>query len=93
MIMRGRLRRKCNACPLGRVVNRLHFAFENALELDVVDRKAVIHPDFMVEVGGRIYYGEHLGMLDDRDYYKDWQWRREVYEQTILATSSSLPTI
>jgi ATP-dependent exoDNAse (exonuclease V) alpha subunit len=38
-----------------------------------------IKPDFTVEAGEKVFYWEHLGMLDLGRYYNDWQERRKGY--------------
>ena len=39
-----------------------------------------IHPDFTIVTNDdRTIYWEHLGMLDIRKYYKDWQHRKQDY--------------
>jgi len=59
---------------------RLNFLYENPLELRVGGRKVVIKPDFTIEANGSTHYWEHLGELDLRDYFRDWQDRRRIYE-------------
>lgn len=39
----------------------------------------VIHPDFTIEMPGKIFYWEHLGMLRDIKYRKNWESRVEQY--------------
>lgn len=38
-------------------------------------------PDFTIEWGGRAYYWEHLGMLDDENYARDWEQKKAWYER------------
>jgi len=52
----------------------LKFKYEHPLQLS--NRSYLIHPDFTIELpSGQKLYWEHLGMLDVRKYYKDWQQR------------------
>jgi len=52
----------------------LKFHYEQTLQLTKRDYE--IHPDFTIELlDGRKIYWEHLGMLDVRKYYHDWQKR------------------
>ena len=37
-------------------------------------------PDFTVVWGGRTYYWEHLGMLDDEDYRQKWERKKVWYD-------------
>lgn len=57
----------------------LTFEYEEALSLP--KRNYEIHPDFTIQLrnGKRIFW-EHLGMLDVRKYYKDWQQRVKDYK-------------
>jgi hypothetical protein len=57
----------------------LKFHYERTLQLD--KREYDIHPDFTIELqNGRTIYWEHLGMLDVRKYYRDWQQRIVDYK-------------
>lgn len=56
----------------------LKFKYEEPLELEKLTYK--IHPDFTIILrNGKKLYWEHLGMLDTRKYYNDWQERRKSY--------------
>lgn len=58
----------------------LKFKYEESLKLDRLSY--VIHPDFTIYLknGKRIFW-EHLGMLDTRKYYRDWQERLKNYKE------------
>jgi exodeoxyribonuclease V alpha subunit len=57
----------------------LKFHYEKSLPL--AKRNYDIHPDFTIELtNGETIYWEHLGMLDVRKYYKDWQRRIDDYK-------------
>jgi hypothetical protein len=58
----------------------LSFEYEKSLDLTLEGRRIPIHPDFTITCNGRIYYWEHLGMLDREDYSKDWRRRVAGYE-------------
>lgn len=48
--------------------------------MELQARPYEIHPDFVIKFPDkRRVYWEHLGKLDDRKYYKDWQRRKEDY--------------
>lgn len=54
------------------------FHYEKSLPLKT--RSFNIHPDFTIITNDdRTIYWEHLGMLDVRKYYKDWQRRKQDY--------------
>lgn len=56
----------------------LKFKYEAPLQLDKLTYK--IHPDFTIYLrDGKQLYWEHLGMLDTRKYYNDWQERKDNY--------------
>ena len=55
----------------------LTFKYEEELEL--AKRSYKIHPDFTITIGKKKIYWEHLGMLDVRKYYRDWQRRKDDY--------------
>lgn len=58
----------------------LTFKYEAPLKLK--NLSYTIHPDFTIYLkDGREIYWEHLGMLDTRKYYNDWQDRRKQYHE------------
>jgi exodeoxyribonuclease V alpha subunit len=71
-----------------REAGSLLFQYEKPpLTLTLDGKPTAVHPDFTITVGGRIYYWEHLGMLDRYDYYQDWCKRRAAYEAAGLSDS------
>lgn len=54
-------------------------SFEYERTLPLKEKSYTIHPDFAIDVDGRTYYWEHLGILDMKDYYKDWEKRKQDY--------------
>lgn len=62
----------------------LNFKYEDPLKLDKLSY--LIHPDFTITLrNGKKIYWEHLGMLDTRKYYRDWQERLKNYKEHDLA--------
>lgn len=58
----------------------LDFKYEETLKLKNLNYP--IHPDFTIYLrDGKKLYWEHLGMLDTRKYYRDWQDRRKSYRE------------
>jgi exodeoxyribonuclease V alpha subunit len=56
----------------------LEFEYEDALKLP--KRDYTLHPDFTIRLkNNKVIYWEHLGMLDTRKYYRDWQRRKTDY--------------
>ena len=53
-------------------------------------------PDFTIVWKGKTYYWEHLGMLGQEGYQKDWEWKLAWYERHYpgqLLTSRESPTL
>lgn len=64
----------------------LKFKYEAPLKMK--NLSYTIHPDFTIYVrDGRELYLEHLGMLDTRKYFNDWQERKERYFEHGFADS------
>jgi ATP-dependent DNA helicase RecQ len=42
---------------------------------------AYLLPDFTIACKGKIYYWEHLGMLDVEDYEKEWEFKKTLYQR------------
>ncbi len=63
-------------------LQRSGLQFEYEKELALKSKTFKIHPDFTIHLkNGRTLYWEHLGMLDVKKYYKDWQDRIELYKE------------
>ena len=61
---------------------RLNFEFQYEQELPLEKRHFNIHPDFTITLqNGKTIYWEHLGLLTDYNYAKDWDKRRRIYEE------------
>lgn len=66
--------------------SNLKFKYEEPLQLNKLTYK--IHPDFTIYLrDGKKIFWEHLGMLDTRKYYNDWQDRRKSYQDHDLENS------
>jgi len=64
----------------------LKFKYEAPLKLK--NLSYTIHPDFTIYLrDGKEIYWEHLGMLDTRKYFNDWQERKNNYNQHGLSDS------
>lgn len=77
-----------------RDAGRLSFTYESELALAFGDRIVTIRPDFAVQSNGKVFYWEHLGMLDRQDYARDWRERRRAYAaaglEDVLITTDDL---
>lgn len=61
--------------------SQLHFTYEKPkLTITMWGKRTEIKPDFVIEVAGRRYFWEHLGMLDQSDYLDKWKERKQGYE-------------
>ncbi|SHN26056.1 ATP-dependent RecD-like DNA helicase [Mucilaginibacter sp. OK098] len=66
-------------------LKRHNMAFKYEQELQLSSYSFKIHPDFTIRLNtGVTIYWEHLGMLDLRDYYNDWQGRRRAFDKDNL---------
>jgi hypothetical protein len=64
----------------------LKFKYEASLQLK--NLSYAIHPDFTIYLrDGKELYLEHLGMLDTRKYFNDWQERKKNYYEHGLSDS------
>ncbi|HEX9964887.1 MAG TPA: ATP-dependent RecD-like DNA helicase [Allosphingosinicella sp.] len=82
------------ALVTAREAGQLTFEYEASLDLPFGGRNIPVRPDFAVQVQGKTFYWEHLGMLDRQDYACDWRERRRAYEEAglgeVLLTSDDL---
>lgn len=56
------------------------FSFEYEAEYELPGESFNIHPDFTIHYNDNTYYWEHLGMLGDISYEKDWFNRLAFYK-------------
>jgi hypothetical protein len=47
-----------------------------------------LHPDFTIETDKGAIYREHLGMLDDYGYRKDWERKERTYAEHGISVES-----
>lgn len=59
----------------------LEFHYETPVPLNKGAAKVTIHPDFTIKAGERVYYWEHLGELDEKNYSTGWKERKELYSK------------
>jgi hypothetical protein len=58
----------------------LYYEYEKRLA-NPMDDKDVIKPDFTIHHGGKIFYWEHLGMLQKPEYRMSWEWKMNWYRK------------
>ena len=56
---------------------KITFTYEEPL---VVDGQSY-SPDFTIRWKGRTYYWEHLGLLDQEEYFGDWKLKEAMYKK------------
>lgn len=66
--------------------------FEYEKEFELPHQKYNYQPDFTIQLSnGETYYWEHLGLLNDQNYYNTWLKRRTDYE-TMKVTDNLITT-
>ena len=56
-------------------LNGIDYEYSKELVLDGM----VFHPDFTIKIGKKVFYLEHLGMLEDENYLHEWLFKLSVY--------------
>ena len=68
-----------------------YHGIEYEYEKELVLNGQVIHPDFTIQLsGGRILYWEHLGMLGDPGYDRNWSYKSRIYAENGIAEGNGL---
>ena len=68
-------------------LNGIEYEYEKPLYLN--GRR--IHPDFTIQLpGGRVLYWEHLGMLGDPGYERNWSYKSRIYAENGIAEGNGL---
>lgn len=58
-----------------------NISFQYEKELSLKGKSFLIHPDFTIQANNKTYFWEHLGKLDDRDYYNKWMERKKFFKE------------
>ena len=58
----------------------LYYEYEKPLA-NPQDSNDVVHPDFTIHHGGKVFYWEHLGMLTKPEYKASWEWKINWYRK------------
>lgn len=65
--------------------------FDYKYEKDLIlANGSTIHPDFTIEMPGKVIYWEHLGMLGDKKYSRDWKQREKDYQENGIVKGKNL---
>ena len=60
-------------------------------EKELVLNGQVIHPDFTIQLsGGRVLYWEHLGMLGNPSYDRNWSYKSRIYAENGVSEGNGL---
>ncbi len=65
----------------------LDYAYEEELKLN--DGRTRV-PDFTIRKSGKIFYWEHLGMLQNSDYAEKWKIKKQQYEANNIVEGDNL---
>lgn len=80
---RGELVRSKSEVIVANMLDTLDLSYEYEKQLvSPHDESDYRLPDFTVYHQGEEYYWEHLGLLNDPTYQKDWERKKEWYEET-----------
>jgi len=87
---RGEMVRSKSELLIANTLNRLCIPYKYECPIEI--GSITIHPDFTIinPDTGRIYYWEHLGMADDRQYMNDAIKRLQLYEECGIALGHNL---
>ncbi len=68
-----------------------YHGIEYEYEKELVLNGQVIHPDFTIQLpGGRVLYWEHLGMLGDPSYDRNWSYKSRIYAEKGISEGNGL---
>ncbi|MDP2791217.1 MAG: helicase-related protein [Rectinemataceae bacterium] len=71
--------------------NGVVFEYEHRLFFPGI--KNPIKPDFTLQIGNKTIYWEHLGMLDDEEYVRQWRYKEKLFilnpEKWLITTQES----
>lgn len=59
-------------------VSNIAFEYETLL-IGITGR--LVRPDFTIEMAGKSYYWEHVGMMDNENYRNKWEEKKKIYEK------------
>lgn len=51
-----------------------------------------LKPDFTIYFRGKVYYWEHLGLMDKPEYREQWEWKKEMYRKAGIEEGVNLIT-
>ncbi|MEL1243990.1 RecQ family ATP-dependent DNA helicase [Flavobacterium sp. DGU11] len=75
----GHLVRSKSEVIIANILTERNINFEYEPMLFSVDRE-LYSPDFAIAHNGKVYYWEHLGMLDNEEYRSNWKIKKQWYD-------------
>ena len=64
----------------------INYTYEETLQIGDI----TLHPDFTLIINNKIYYWEHLGMLNNEKYVADWKRKKQTYASAEITESNNL---
>lgn len=64
----------------------VYYEYEKVLDIGGVKKL----PDFTIEDAARTYYWEHCGMMNDEEYRKKWEMKKQFYEKNGIIEGENL---
>lgn len=65
----------------------VHFEYEKEIKLG----NTTLYPDFtIIAPDGRVFYWEHLGMLENEDYARNWARKQAIYMRNGISEGNGL---
>lgn len=69
------------------VVCKISYAYEKPF---LLHSGSYIYPDFTLYINNSVYYWEHLGMLNQQEYARNWQSKKALYEEHNIIEGKNL---
>ena len=66
--------------------NEINYHYEETLTIGNIN----LHPDFTLIINNKIYYWEHLGMLDNERYRARWERKKQTYASIGVTEGNNL---
>jgi hypothetical protein len=64
----------------------INYTYEETLQIGDIK----LHPDFTIIINNKIYYWEHLGMLNNEKYIADWKRKKQTYASAEITENNNL---
>jgi len=88
---RGELVRSKSEVIIANLLNSANLDYTYEQELKLKDGQ-IRSPDFTIRKSGKVFYWEHLGMLQNSDYAKKWEVKKQQYAENGIVEGKNLIT-